>query len=156
MFFLRVHNLEYSNTKPKSQRNSGLFCKLFTSRACMYQYVFKIIMLSYQSIAWVISFNPWRNKFVEVGCLWKMKNIVIYLYSAYDIYSFTLTDTWSSISWLFRFLWNGSFPFRLLQFRLFPFRLLPFHLLPFHSPKPEMFTSPISPTHLKWIDNKTC
>ena len=39
------------------QRNSGLFCKFCTSRACSRLNVFKTIMSSYLSIAWNISFN---------------------------------------------------------------------------------------------------
>ena len=62
-------------TKPKSQRNSGLFCNFFTSCACIHQNVFKNIMPSYLSIAWNISFDcqslevEETTNFTEVGCL---------------------------------------------------------------------------------------
>ena len=64
-------------TNPKSQRNSGLFCKFCTSRTCIHLNVSIIIMPSYLSIASNISFNHQcleveeTTNFVEVGCLKK-------------------------------------------------------------------------------------
>ena len=62
-------------TNPKSQRNSGLFCKVCTSRTCIHLNVSINTMPSYLSIASNISFNHQcleleeTTNFVEVGCL---------------------------------------------------------------------------------------
>ena len=64
-------------TNPKSQRNSGLFCKFCTSRTYIHLNVSINIMPSYLSIASNISFNHQclaleeTTNFVEVGCLKK-------------------------------------------------------------------------------------
>ena len=75
----------FNYTNPKSQRNSGLFCKFYTSRTCIHLNVSINIMPSYLSIASNISFNHQcleleeTTNFVEVGCLKKTYCIVIYL-----------------------------------------------------------------------------
>ena len=79
----KIHSFIYTN--PKSQRNSGLFCKFCTSRTCSHLNVSINIMPSYLSVASNTSFNHQcleleeTTNFVEVGCLKKTNCMVIYL-----------------------------------------------------------------------------
>ena len=99
MTFIVSHDTLQSYTKPKSQRNCGLFCICCTSHACIHQNVFKNIMPSHLRIAKNISFNRQSlgleetTNFIEVGCLLKTKCMTTYLYSACDIHSYTWKDT---------------------------------------------------------------
>ena len=73
-----ILHFKYRYTKPKSQHNSGLFCKLCTSRACIRQKGLRNIIPSYLSIACNINFDRQSleheetTDFIEVGCKYEM------------------------------------------------------------------------------------
>ena len=100
----------FKYTNPKTQRNSGLFCKFCTSRTCIHLNVSINIMPSYLSIASNISFNHQcleleeTTNFVEVGCL--KKRIAWYFsWNRHVIFIRTLGRILRYCR-LFRFLWN--------------------------------------------------
>ena len=76
-------------TKQQSQRNTGLFCKFCTSRACFHHTIFKNIMPSYLSITWRLKKQLISSR-QDVGKKRMHDNPPV---SACDIYSYTWKET---------------------------------------------------------------